>query len=184
MLAYNVSIKDSQMLSIFSGADLELPYRFQPYLKLVVSYDEYKKFCNTLASLSLSVLTFNISMYKRAIQESNEKLLLRLFYMDMSKAIMNELSLSAYHRVDGTTFGVAFETGNEESISLENMESELLSQFSKEEIDKGLKSLGEDSRGRLNLKALSKHNLSLLYQALMLRCLSYRENPIKYNINK
>lgn len=124
-------------------------------------------------------------MYKRAIQESNDKLLLRLFYMDMSKAIMNELALSAFHKVDGTSFGVAFETDEAgESVSLEDMESKILAQFSKEEIDKGLKSLGEDSRGRLHLQSLSSHNLCLLYQALTLRCLSYQENPIKYNINK
>lgn len=172
------------MLSIFSGAGVELPIRYQPYIKLLISFKEYRQFCESLVRIDLPVLSLELELYRKALVAESDTLLVRLFYLDLSCAILHELELAANRGVDGTSFGVVFDYDSTTSIDINAVEHDIISQFTQQEIDEGLKSVSRDLNISIKPQLLSKHNSQMFKLIIALRCLSLRKNPLKYNINK
>lgn len=90
-------ITRNKMLSIFGSVKMDMPWRHNPELTITVDFDEYTEFIRTLARNKLDLLYFPISKYEEAL--SNEIVLLRYFYFDISRVIAYEVSLSMYKGV-------------------------------------------------------------------------------------
>lgn len=185
---YTISVMNTNMLSIFSGVDIEHPYRFQPYIRFVVKLEEYKKFIKSMVDLSISWLKFGIDSYAKALLSESDTLLIRLFMFDISKAIVNELLLSIANNVDGTIICHSFKDNDGKDygddtkhIRFEEVSNELLS-FPVDEIKKAVTSLKDDMFGYIDTASLSEHNLLLFRYALLLRTMCYTKKPYKFEL--
>ena len=175
---YKIQLDNNHMLSIL-GNDLDLPYRHQGYLNLIVPYDEYIQFTKMMVHNSLHVLSLTLDTYKNALRALDDSLLLRLFYLDVSCAQANELSLSIRKGVDSTIITHLFDVATKEFVLTDI--SKCIGEFNREEIQKATKSLLKDL-GSIELSNVSEHNSQLLNYALYTRLLSYQQKPIRVNV--
>lgn len=71
------------------------PFRMQPEVELVINFDEYLKFIESLSS-NCQLLYFTADALHKAINTRNDQSLLRAFYVDMALAVSKELFFAEY----------------------------------------------------------------------------------------
>lgn len=82
----------NHLLALFAKDTFYQPYRFQKYLRIIISYHEYKIFVKICIRNNLNILHFSLQKYQDALKDSN--LLKRLYFLDLSDVIIHELLLS------------------------------------------------------------------------------------------
>lgn len=178
---YRVFVESSKMLSIFSSVDLILPYRFQPNVMLSIDFNEYKKFIGIMLSAHIHCLSFDNSLYEKALYGNKNVYLTKVFYFDLSKAVANELVLAIANKSDATIICNTFSREDVRSIRLENIKQEL--QYVKKDcFQKSVESVKRDLNNYIGNCFISNHNALIFYYAILLRTFSYMECPEKINI--
>ena len=169
---YKVYVESSKMLSIFSGANLVLPYRFQPNVMLSVDFDEYKKFISIMLRTQLHCLSFDNNLYERALYGNKNIYLTKVFYFDLSKAVTSELVLAIANKKEATIICNTFVKEHSRNVVLENVKQEL-KYVNKNYFQKGVESVKKDLKNYVGSCYMSNHNALIFYYAILLRTFSY-----------
>lgn len=167
----------NNMLSLFSSIDQ--PYRCQQDVCIEVGYSEYRHFVENLHRAPIQWLSFGKEMYQKALQ-GNGALLHQLFYYDLSRVAINELSHAVSRGKNGTYIVHAYD-GVEEYMDFGGATDRLLG-FSREAVQKGSDSLGKDMLTTFNICGMTQHNTLIYRYAWLLRTLSFTKNPAEFNI--
>ena len=83
------------------------PFRMQPDVLLLVSFDEYKRFIESLRPDD-NVLYYETYKLQRAVCNDNERGLLKAFYVDMALSVGKELSFASMLDRDATNIRHTF----------------------------------------------------------------------------
>lgn len=72
------------------------PFRMQPDVEVVVNFEEYLKFVQSLPS-NAQLLYFPIDKLHQSIESHNEQSLIKSFYIDVALAVCKELFFAEYY---------------------------------------------------------------------------------------
>lgn len=163
----NVVVDNKHLLSIFAGSDYNQPYRFQPYVKIVVPFEEYRIFVRDVLSSSLRGI-FNADMYQRALDYMDDTKLVKLYYRDLSEAIIDELKWACRRNKEATQIQHQFVDG----IGITTDTFEQACDFLTAEV---VKIAGDDLSKSISpyLSSFSSHNRRLFSYAVVLRSMCY-----------
>ncbi len=178
---YYVNIDSKHMLSIFAGTELELPYRFQPYLCLSIPFHEYIAFCKEMLDIGVFCMASSKEFYVRALKNKSSPLLLRLYYMDISRAVLSEVILSCAKCVDGTVI-IHNNTDAKVNYTLDSVNA-VLKSASPDVVQKAVNSIKKDANPNIGFAQISEHNKRLLQYAIILRVLACTLEPDSINIS-
>jgi len=169
------------LISIFANDGFNHPFRFQPKLCIVVSFNEYRTFCKDMINVGLPFLSFDTNMYLDALQRSSNKLV-RLYYLDLSKAILDEVLKAIGNGRDATK--ILHDFGNFEEnnvLDITNISDELdklPEQYSSRSFDY----LIRQANNNIDLSRVSDHNLQLLKYGLYLYSISWNRDIEKLKL--
>lgn len=85
-----------------------LPYKLQPDLKIVIDFDEYKRFVEMLVNSNISVSDMGMSHYNTAVETGDDLLFIKLFLYDTSCVLFRELSLALKYGMDCTLYEIRY----------------------------------------------------------------------------
>lgn len=184
METIKIKADSSQMLSIFAGRDISLPWRYQPYLMIQIPFEEYVNFVRTLLNSPIAPFEFERELYIKHLSTYDATGfsvgLLQLYYCDISQAIINEYNLSVRRGKDATVITPYFNEC-EKTFYLSSI-SELYKFISEKEINTIQPYLNNYVLKPKN-NILSKHNDSVLIYAIGLRALAMNKKGIfKLNV--
>lgn len=171
-----VVIDKNHFLPIFAGDNLVQPYRFQPDVRVIVPFTEYVAFCSKMVETKYEWLAYDSEVYKRALSKYNtdRTSMLKLYFADMSRAIINELKMSLVKGKDGTVIQHQFSEDDLPKIELTSVE-QAYQWVSAEAVEKASKYINADLLSYIREK-MSPHNILLYKYALLLYSLSFQKN--------
>lgn len=181
MSTYSLEPDAEHLISVLSAGSVNRPYSFQPDLQITVALGEYRKFVKQMLQMNLMLLTFDLGLYRRALADDN--LMLRLFYMDVSVAVVNEVLRAEIQGRSATVINHKIE-GSQVSFILLRDFSRNLNQLPQCDIEKAMEKLKKELcaigySGRMN-----RHNNGCLEYAIFIRALSYNRHPRKVNVER
>lgn len=105
---------DADSLASIFVLDKELepvpePFRLQPDVLFVVSFEHYRKFVKNIPE-SRNILHYATSVLHQRMEEGNETALLKAFYTDMALAVCKELHYAEEYRAGASCIRHAFPT--------------------------------------------------------------------------
>lgn len=166
------------LISVLAHDGLEHPYRFQKDLVIRISFEEYREFCKDMVSVKLPFLSFELGLYKRALTENGNQLL-RLFYHDVSKAVISEVILAMVRGENATVIQHSFLDGT--VIDMNSVEEEFKS-LPEKSIQKSFDTLEKELIPGTNVSELSEHNRRCLSYGLYLHALSWTGSCKQVNV--
>jgi hypothetical protein len=177
-------IDSEHLLAVFSGKDIEFPWRFQPFFRIKIPFGEYVQFVRFILSTNIRPLVFESKYYMDSLSLydiGDERGMLKLYYTDMAQAVLNEFNLSVKYQEEATVMCTYFEEcGN--VIELSDIDEAF--RFT---LKKDLQLVQGFISDRLNVPlgrcVLSTHNNNILKCALAYRAISLLDNPVKINIS-
>ena len=174
---YELNLDANHLLPIFAGCDIKQPYRLQPYVRVIVSFEEYVKFVKEIMKQNLHVLFFSLNYYKKCLGTGRDDALLNVYYVDMSKAITAELSMACIFGRDCTEICHSF--SDSVLVDRDDMD-DLLNEVGVDCIKQAAEYVNEDLRNRCGWFRLSDNNRLVYRYAVLLRALSMTSNPKKF----
>ena len=94
------------------------PFRMQPDVELIVNFEEYLKFAQSLPSDS-TLLYFPTERLRQSVAARNEEALVKSFYIDMAMAVCKELFFAEYNGKSATVIRHEFcECRAEKSVTV------------------------------------------------------------------
>lgn len=176
---YVIDLDANHLLPIFAGCDLKQPYRFQPYVRIYITFEEYVKFVKDVVQRDLRVLFFPIEIYKKYLDENKIESLINTYYVDMSKAVTAELKMACIYGKDCTEICHDF-VKSVSHVSREEIDG-LFSHVEAEHVRKAAKYVNDDIAGCLKGTEMSDANRIAYRYAVLLRSLSMVKDPIKFS---
>lgn len=176
------SITDADhLLTIFAGEDISLPWRYQPYFRIRIPFDEYVKFVRLMLDTQIRPFVFDEQVYRRQLKnyEKGETMgMLKLYYVDVSQAILNEFNISVRRRADATIISTLFPEC-ENVFELSNI-NEMFKNIDATVVQQVYAQVHSELKCRFTM--LSQHNENMLKYAIGLRALAMSQAPVKLNI--
>lgn len=175
-----VVASSDNMLSLFVGADIIHPFRFEPYLQIVIPFDEYIEFVERMVQQNLDILSFPIQRYRTLLETRDTQKLRKYYLYDMSAAVANEVVLGNAYRREGTVITHLL-TGVDDEISIYDV-PDVLNKIDKEYREKAESFLRRSITRKLDDTELTGHNNLLWQYAIYLRTLAIAPTTKLYNL--
>lgn len=168
-------LTENNILSLLVGRNIMLPWRCQSDLNIIVPFQEYGKFVQRMVNGSVSYLSGDIDVYRKALTKGNELLLHRLYLRDLSISVYNEVAISHNYGKNATLISTGY-TSCDEEFTLEEMLVRLNEMGSPRIRDSAEKLSIQCYSSGMNVQGLTQWNLTLYYYSVFLRALT-TENP-------
>lgn len=172
MKNYAVTVSSDRMLSIFVENMIdEFPYRFQPDVQLIVSFEEYCIFCERVLSAKIPCLCYDGELHAEALRSRNVRMLQKLYFSDIATAALRELSMAVGTGRDGTRITHIFE---DNSVNMTVDYEFVIKEYDKLKDKEAKMRALNFVQGYLHGGAeLSPHNMNILSYIMYLRALSF-----------
>jgi len=174
---YKVEIESNSMLALFSGVKVHQPFRHQKLVALLIDFSEYKKFVEMTVNAGREYLYFANPVYSKALNDSSGVMLLRLFYCDVYKVLINEVILSINKELESTFIGATFSGEKSSSVTEIGLDMALSEAKSLSTFEKAKTRVDEELAQSVKVNTTSPRNIKLRNYAYLLRALSLQENP-------
>ena len=182
-MRYTVIANSSHLLTIFASMQLELPFRFQPVVKIVIPFEEYADFVREVMRKDIHCFRLGRELYIRALSQSSGLLLRKLYYFDISDIVLAEVMLAHLNNDSGATVFCHQYSDIKTVYSLDyNMLSERMNAVPKDIFSKALNSIKNEFVPGFSTRDLNRHNKCLFYYSVLLKCMSFTNNPELFNI--
>ena len=165
-----IILDKEHMLSVLN-CSLELPYRFQRNVRIVIPYTEFSEFVRKSVRAKTNFLSMPLELYEKAV--SRDDLMLRLFYLEISKTVITEINLASRRLKSCTEIVHSFP---EDCLSVE------LNKMCNDVSQKALTLAIDEVKREVLTQSISKRSTVLLNYAIVIRALSKLKLPELINI--
>lgn len=182
---YQIILDKSHLLSIFAGQKQLQPFRCQPFLEIQVPFNQYVEFCRDMVVSEYRWLNETVGAYKRALREydsGNPQRLYRYYYLDMSKAALNELVIALANDKEATIIFHAVDDCDT-TISLTNVRDGF-EMVTADSVQKVYPEISGRVLNYVNPRSMSKHNRSVFEYIILLQALSCIDEPQTFSIRR
>ena len=179
-----VVLSKNHFLSIFTGNDIVQPYRFQPSIRFVLPFEEYVSFCKDMVVTPYSWLSWKNESYLNALKvmQLDSSKILKLYYWDMSVAILSEIILAIKYKKNGTLLFHSFKEIDTQEISFQDIQK----MYKLLPVDVQNKAEHYTNKGELSnisrMNITTQHNMSLYWYALYLRALAFQTTQSQFRV--
>lgn len=189
---YQLNVGYGSMLTLFAGSQMPQPFRGQRNVEVCVDFEEYKRFVGLIASSKFDWLFISKDMYTKALSSKAGDLLLRkLFYFDLSRAVLGEVSLAMMAKSDCTFIHGVFNSESSDDIRCANFDMCRVyvsdmdnAQEAEAAVVREVQKCVAVNGGTLNTAGYNaaERNRNMLSYAVFLRALSKQKEPNMYEI--